>query len=150
MSDGKPKNEGFDGVLQAVRQMRDTAVDAWAKSTLRVTSSRPYQKVQGMVMKPTLIATALWREATETVMAAVLSQLNMPSRDELLQVSKRLTRIEMTLDDLGAALDELRRDEKKPARAQRAASRERDREPLRESTSTENGASAASSASASD
>jgi hypothetical protein len=54
----------------------------------------------------------------------------------------------MTLDDLGAAIDEMRREEKKPARSQRAASRER--EPLRESTSTENGASAASSASASD
>jgi hypothetical protein len=147
MSDGKSKSDAF-GVLEAMRQMRDTGMDAWAKATLRVTSSRPYQKVQSLVMKPTLLATALMRDTTRTLMSGLFAQLNVPSEDELLQVSKRLTRIEMTLDDLAAALDELRREEKKPARPQRAASRER--EPLRESTSTENGASAATSASASD
>jgi hypothetical protein len=147
MADGKSKNEGF-GVVGAMRQMRDAGMDSWAKATLRVTSSRPYQRLQGLVARPTLLATALYREASETLMSGVLAQLNMPSRDELLQVAKRLTRIEMTLDDLGAALDELRRDEKKPARSQRAAGRERD--VTREPTTTENGANAASSASASD
>src|SRR4051812_5501687 len=113
MAESKSKSEGL-GVLETMRQMRDAGMDAWAKATLRVTSSRPYQKVQGLVTRPTLLATALYREATETLMSGVLAQLNMPSRDELLQVAKRLTRIEMTLDDLGAALDEMRRaDDKK-------------------------------------
>lgn len=137
MAESKSKSEGF-GVLETMRQMRDAGMDAWAKGTLRVTSSRPYQKIQGLVARPTLLATALYREATETLMSGVLAQLNMPSRDELLQVAKRLTRIEMTLDDLGAALDEMRRaDDKKPARGQRAAARERD--VTREPTTTDNG-----------
>jgi hypothetical protein len=147
MAESKSKSEGL-GVLETVRQMRDAGMDTWAKATLRVTSSRPYQRLQGLLAKPTLLATALYREATETFMSGVLSQLNMPSRDDLSQVAKRLTRIEMTLDDLGAALDEMRSDEKKPARTQRAAAR--DREITREPTTTENGANAATSASASD
>lgn len=120
--------------LKLMREMRDAAMDRWAKVALRMTSSHEYQHLQGAVMKPTLLAMALYRKAAESAMSDVLAGLNMPSRDEVLQLSRRLTHIEMALDDLGAAVDQLRRGQQRP---QRASARERDgngepRPPVRE------------------
>ena len=62
-----------------------------------------------MISKPALLAIALLRNASETTMATLLGNLNMPSREEVLQLSKRLTHIEMAIDDLAAGMDQLRR-----------------------------------------
>jgi hypothetical protein len=42
-------------------------------------------------------------------MADLLARFNMPSREDVLALSQRLTRIEMVLDDVGAGMDQLRR-----------------------------------------
>jgi hypothetical protein len=51
----------------------------------------------------------MFRKTSESTMGGVLGNLNMPSREEVLQISQRLTHIEMALDDLAAGLDQLRR-----------------------------------------
>jgi hypothetical protein len=102
------KDKGFD-VLKLVRDARDGSMDAWAKLTLNLTSSHEYQRLQGFFVKPVLLAIALVRKATDSTMSGVLGNLNMPSRDEVLGISQRLTHIEMALDDLAAGLDQLRR-----------------------------------------
>jgi len=119
MSEAEKK---FD-VMKLLRDGRDGVMDAWAKLTLNITSSREYQRLQGSIAKPALLGYALFRKATESVMSPVLAQMNMPSREEVLAISQRLTHIEMTLDDLGAALEQVRRST--GARPQRPA---RDRE----------------------
>jgi hypothetical protein len=58
-------------------------------------------------------------------MSEVLAQLNMPSREDVLSLSTRLTHIEMAIDDLGAGLEQLRR-AVGVARPQRTSSRDRD------------------------
>ena len=118
------KDKGFD-VLKLVRDARDGSMDAWAKLMLRLTSSHEYQRVQGAISKPTLLAIALYRKAAESVMTEVLANLNMPSREEVLSLSTRLTHIEMAIDDLGAGLEQLRRSVG-GARPQRTSTRERD------------------------
>jgi hypothetical protein len=101
-------DKGFDP-MKLVRDARDATMDAWAKLMLNLTSSHEYQRVQGFITKPTLLAIALFRKASESTMGGVLGNLNMPSREEVLQISQRLTHIEFALDDLAAALDQLRR-----------------------------------------
>ena len=101
-------DKGFDPV-KLVRDARDAGMDAWAKLMLRLTGSHEYQRVQGFIFKPTLLAIAMFRKASDSTMGGVLGNLNMPSREEVLQISQRLTHIEMALDDLAAGLDQLRR-----------------------------------------
>jgi len=113
----------FDAV-KMFRDARDGVMDAWAKLALNLTSSHEYQRVQGMIAKPALLGYALFRKATESVMSPVLAQMNMPSREEILGIAQRLTRIEMTLDDLGAALEQLRRFAARPQRSQAVRDRE--------------------------
>ena len=100
--------KGFE-VTKMVRDLRDGTMDAWAKMMLNLTSSHEYQRLQGMISKPALLGIALWRKASDTAMSSVLSQLNMPSREDVLSLSQRLTHIEMTLDDLGAMMEQLRK-----------------------------------------
>jgi len=101
-------DNGFDPV-KLVRDARDAGMDAWAKLMLRLTSSHEYQRMQGFISRPTLLALAMFRKASDSTMGGVLGNLNMPSREEVLQISQRLTHIEMALDDLAAGLDQLRR-----------------------------------------
>ena len=117
-------NKGFDP-MKLIRDARDGSLDAWAKLMLRLTSSHEYQRVQGAISKPTLLAIALYRKAAESAMTEVLANLNMPSREEVLSLSTRLTHIEMAIDDLGAGLEQLRRSVG-GARPQRTSTRERD------------------------
>ena len=118
--------KGFDPI-RLLRDARDGSMDAWAKLTLKLTSSHEYQKLQGFIMKPTFLAIALWRKATDQTMSSVLGNLNMPSREEVLGISQRLTNIEMALDDLAAGLDQLRRASSAGnSRPQRSAGRDRD------------------------
>jgi hypothetical protein len=121
MSEAK---KGFD-VVKLLKDARDGGMDAWATLMLRLTGSHEYQRLQGAISKPTLLALALYRKATESAMSGVLAQLNMPSREEVLALSQRLTHIEMVLDDLGADLDQLRR-MAAAGRSRRPASRDRD------------------------
>ena len=102
------ENKGFDA-LKLMRDTRDGTMDAWAKMMLRMTSSHEYHRLQGMISKPALLAIALFKNVSETTMATLLGNLNMPSREEVLQLSKRLTHIEMAIDDLAAGMDQLRR-----------------------------------------
>jgi len=117
-------NKGFDP-MKLIQDARDGGLDAWAKLMLRLTSSHEYQRVQGAISKPTLLAIALYRKAAESVMTELLANLNMPSREEVLSLSTRLTHIEMAIDDLGAGLEQLRRSVG-GARPQRTSTRERD------------------------
>jgi hypothetical protein len=101
------KSTGFD-LFEQLRKVRDQGMDAWAKTTLRITSSEPYHRAVGVLVQPGLIATALFRRSSGKAMSQLLAQLHMPSREEVLSLSQRLTHIEVALDDLSAAIDAVR------------------------------------------
>lgn len=102
-----PGAPGFD-VTEQLRKMRDQGMDTWAKAAIRLTSSDRYQRITGIFMQPGLLATALVRSSTGKAMSDLLARLNMPSREEVLSLSQRLTRIEVVLDDLSAAVEAVR------------------------------------------
>jgi hypothetical protein len=114
----------FDA-MKLMRTARDGVMDAWASVMLKLTSSHEYQRVQGMILKPALLGYALFRKASESLMSPVLANLNMPSREEVTGIAQRLTHIEMTLDDLGAAIEQIRRSTApRPQRSPAARDRE--------------------------
>jgi hypothetical protein len=115
-------SETSKGLLERVRGMRDSMMEDLAKVTLAWTSSDGFQTINAVISKPTLLTAAIFRKATESAMADVLAKLNLPSREDVLALSQRLTRIEMALDDVGAGMDQLRRS----SQQQRPAPRERE------------------------
>ncbi len=102
-------SEGSKGLFERVRAVRDSGMEDLAKVTLAWTSSDAYQAFNAAISKPALLTAAMVRKATETAMADMLARLNLPSREDVLALSQRLTRIEMALDDLAAGMDQLRR-----------------------------------------
>jgi hypothetical protein len=102
-------SEGTKGLFDQLREFRDSAMENVAKATLVWTSSDTYQTLNAAISKPAIFATALFRKASDGAMADLLAALNLPSRSDVLTLSKRLTRIEMALDDMGAGMDEIRR-----------------------------------------
>lgn len=94
--------------FQLLRMARDRGMESWARVALTVTSSGAYSRATAALAKPGLIVTALVRTKTDELMSRLLARVNMPSRGDVLALSVRLTHIELTLDDLGAAIDELR------------------------------------------
>ena len=116
-------SESSKGFFERVRGARDSAMDDLAKVTLAWTSSNSYQAINAAISRPALLVTAILRRASESAMADLLAKLNMPSREEVLALSQRLTRIEMVLDDVGAGMDQLRGGS---SRQQRPAARQRE------------------------
>jgi hypothetical protein len=103
-SKSKEAEQGFHPI-QVLRERRDGALNVLAEVTLRVTSSRPYFVISSALSRPALLATALSRKVTTAATSQFLAQMNMPSRDDVLALSKRLTRMEMVLDDISASMD---------------------------------------------
>jgi hypothetical protein len=120
MSQDKAGGKRFE-LWKALRGARDTLMEDWAKVALAVTSTHAWQQANAAIARPSLLVTALLKEKREAAMSDLLGQLNMPSREDVLTLSQRLTRIEMVLDDLGAGMDQLRR---AAGRSQRPAARE--------------------------
>jgi polyhydroxyalkanoate synthesis regulator phasin len=85
--------------------MRDTAMDAWAKSMIDMVNSEEYSRASAAFLDNYLTASEPFRRTVAKVMEQVLSGLNMPSRQDVTNLAERLTNIEMRLDDLDAKLD---------------------------------------------
>jgi hypothetical protein len=121
MAIAKQKDES---VVVALHNLRGIGMDAWARAAVQVTGSAAYGRFTKLLTQPGLIAVGLMRKNTESAMAQMLGQLNLPSRTDVLGLSTRLTHIETVLDDLGAVLDDLKATQARPAaRAARGAVR---------------------------
>jgi len=106
--------------LKAWREARNAAMASWARIALQITSTDAYSRVSSLVARPSLVAAGIVRKETEKAMAMLLAHANMPSRADVLALSTRLTHIEMALDDLAAAVDELRARSAPPRPARKA------------------------------
>jgi len=95
-------------VFKKLRDLRDVGLDAVAKRMITITQSEPYSLASSLLAKPGLVALAVTRRKVDKVMSELLAHANMPSRSDLLALSTRLAHIEMAIDDLGAAMDQLR------------------------------------------
>lgn len=110
MADNKAAANGNEpDPMAAFRELRDTYLDAWAKSMVETVNSEVYAKTSGVMLDTCLTASAPLREATEKAMLQALQQLSMPSRADFVGLAERFTNVEMRLDDMDATLDRIAR-----------------------------------------
>jgi polyhydroxyalkanoate synthesis regulator phasin len=89
-------------------------MDTWSKLMIDWVNSPAYAEAQGRVLDSYLSMSAPFREALQKAMAQILTQLNMPTRDDITALAERLTNIEFRLDDLDARLDALGSQKEQP------------------------------------
>jgi BMFP domain-containing protein YqiC len=102
----KPENSNPFDPTGMFKSMRDAGMDAWSKMMIQLVNSEDYAQATGTMLDAWLTSSAPFRKAVESTMTQVLTQLNMPTRSDVISLGERLTHIEMRLDDLEAKLDE--------------------------------------------
>lgn len=88
--------------LESWMKLRDMMMEGWSKAMIDVVDSDAYAQATGAMLDGYLTASIPAQQAMERVMDPILAQLNMPSRTEVISLAKRLTNIELRLDDLDA------------------------------------------------
>jgi len=97
------------------KSMRDTNMDAWSKMMIQLVNTDAYSQATGTMLDAWLITSKPFRKMLETIMTQVLTNLNLPLRDDVISLAERLTNIEIRLDDLEAKLEESQQVESKAA-----------------------------------
>jgi hypothetical protein len=105
MSDKTETFNPFDptGMLKT---MRDSSMEAWSKMMIQMVNTEAYAHATATMLDAWLSTSGPFKKAIETAMTQVLSNLNMPTRGDIISLADRLTHIEMRLDDLAAKLEE--------------------------------------------
>ena len=92
-----------------LRTMRDASLDSWSKIMIDVVSSDAYAQATARWLDTYLTASKPFRQMVETTTTRVLTEFNMPTRGDIMNLAERLTNIEMRLDDLDIRLDSILR-----------------------------------------
>lgn len=102
------KNETFNPFdpTGMFKDMRDTTMDGWAKMMVELVHTDAYSQATGSMLDAWLTSSGPFRRVMENAMTQVLTNLNLPTRDDVTRLADRLTNIEMRLDDMEAKLDE--------------------------------------------
>ena len=110
--------EGAADPFAAWRGFRDANMDVWSKAMIDFINSDAYAQATGAWLDSYLTASQPLRKMLETTMEQVLTQLNMPTRNDVTRLAERFTNIEMRLDDMDAKIDELQANARKAASAE--------------------------------
>jgi len=107
MADKQTTNGKEYDPTAAFRDMRDSYLNAWAKTMVDAVNTDAYAKATGMMLDAYLSVSSPFRQAVEKAMLQTLEQLSMPSRADVVALADRVTNIEMKLDDMDAKLDRI-------------------------------------------
>lgn len=88
------------------KDFRDAGMDAWAKTMVQLVNTEAYAEATGAMLNAWLTGSGPFRQTVESSLSHVLSNLNLPTRDEITRLAQRLTHIEMRLDDIDAKIDD--------------------------------------------
>lgn len=91
----------------AIRRAADRALAKSAEAVDEIVASDPFSKTlaRGMAMSAGSIAFA--RNITRTVGGLTASWLNLPTRSQVIELSRRVIHLEMLLDDIDARTNEI-------------------------------------------
>lgn len=106
MSDEKPEKPDIDPFAQMI-QFYDSMSKSWASAMSDAVASKSFAESMSEQMESNLEAMSLLRRQFGDYMEQYLQQMNLPTRKEVITLSERLTKLEMTLDDLDSKLDEI-------------------------------------------
>ena len=85
----------------------DMMSKSWSKVMSDSIASKNFAESMGEQIEGSLDAFSLMRRQFTDVFEQYMQQMNFPTRNELVNLSQRLTKIEMDLDDLHSKIDEL-------------------------------------------
>lgn len=89
------------------RSFRDASMDAWAKALTEAVGTDAFAQSMGAYLDSYLATSAPFQKAVDQYMSAVLPRMSLPTRDEVIDLARRMTNIELRLDDLDAKTDQL-------------------------------------------
>ncbi len=103
------QSEGFDFTdpVGIWRSFRDANLDAWAKAMTQFVSTDTFAQALGAQLDTYLATSGPFQKAVEQYMEAYLANLNMPSRGEVISMARRMTNLEMRIDDMEVKIDQL-------------------------------------------
>lgn len=88
-------------------QIYDTFAKSWSNVMSEAVASKSFAESMGNQMESSLDAMTLMRRQIGDFMEQYLQQISLPTRKEVISIAKRLTHLEMALDDLDAKMDEI-------------------------------------------
>lgn len=106
MSDTQEKGSAADP-FAPFRVMRDSYLEAMAKSMVDTVNSEAYAQTTGTMLEGYMAAAAPFREAMDKSMKQALQQLSLPSREEVAVLAERFANVELRLDDMDAKLSSI-------------------------------------------
>lgn len=92
---------------EELRQARDSVLDLAGRVADAVVSSELYAVTMGRAIRTFSQVIAPVRAQMEAVSEVVLEAANLPSRAQIIELAKRVNRVETILDDLDYKTDEL-------------------------------------------
>lgn len=100
-----------------LKNIRDASMDRWAKLMTEVVGTEAYAEASGEMLDAWLASSGPFRKSLENAMLQALSNVKIPSSDDIMRLAERMTNIEMRLDDMDAKLDVLVNDRRDPSQA---------------------------------
>ena len=90
----------------------DNFSKSWSSVISDAVGSESFAQSMGQQLEGSLDAMTLFRRQFSDLMEQYLTQMNLPTRNDVVSLGKRMTHIEMVLDDIDAKLDEILDDKK--------------------------------------
>lgn len=106
MSEEKSGNPEVDP-LAPMMQFYDSWVKTWSGTMSETVASEQFAETMAKQMEGNLEAMAVVRRQVGETMEQYLHQMSLPTRDEVLGLAERLTKLEMAIDDVDAKVDEI-------------------------------------------
>jgi polyhydroxyalkanoate synthesis regulator phasin len=101
-----PEKAMIDPLAQMF-QFYDTFAKSWSGVMSEAVASKSFAESMGRQVESSLDTMTLLRRQMGDLMEQYLQQMNLPTRREITNIAKRLTHLEMALDDLDAKMDEV-------------------------------------------
>jgi hypothetical protein len=93
--------------IASLRSMRDATLDAWAKAMIEAVNTESFARALGAYLDASLAASAPLQKAMDQYMKTALARLSLPSREDVTSLARRMTSVEMRLDDMEVKIDQI-------------------------------------------
>lgn len=106
VEDPQVKNDVLLDPFTQMFQFYDSFQKAWSGIMSETVSSKGFAESMGQQLESSLDSMTLFRRQFGDIMEKYLQQMSLPTRKEVISIAKRLTQLEMAIDDLNAKMDD--------------------------------------------
>jgi len=80
---------------------------SWSGIMSETVSSKSFAESMGQQLESSLDTMTLFRRQFGDIMEQYLQQMSLPTRKEVISIAKRITQLELAMDDLNAKMDDV-------------------------------------------